>query len=296
MINLLIVTPMHNEEENVRALADCLERQSFRNFEWWAVDDASSDNTLRIVEALNNEGRLKFVTKANDGGLIGGSAYTSWRYGVKAALEYPRKTPITHVMKLDADVRLNADYLERVMNSFFEKNVGLAGGVIVSPGMREQKFHVPGPVKLYSIEAFRSLSILPSAIGFDVMDEVTIQRQGARVLVVAEAKFTLARAIGASEGGLHGRYRNGRVCRWTGYDGIYFLMHCLRYVFRRPFVLGSLWMLVGYARAGVSPYDQDLRDAHRTMQQTKLREAVRNPIKWWQRAYGRGQSARENQP
>ncbi|MFE4834877.1 glycosyltransferase [Arthrobacter sp. NPDC056691] len=295
MTNLLIVTPMHNEEDNVRALADCLKGQSFQEFEWWAVDDASDDNTLKLLEVLQSERRLRFVTKTNDGGLIGGSAYTSWRYGVQAAIDSSRETPITHVMKLDADVRLDPDYLSRVIGSFRQQDVGLAGGVIASRGMREQNFHVPGPVKLYTIDAFRLLSVLPSAIGFDVMDEVAIQDQGLRVVVDRQAKFMLSRAIGASEGGLHGRYRNGRVCRWTGYDNAYFLLHCLRYVFRRPFALGSLWMLVGYARAGVGPYSQDLRDAHRRMQKAKLREAVGNPVSWWKKAYGTSSPAKDIQ-
>lgn len=293
MANLLIVTPMHNEEENVAALAESIAAQTFREFEWWAVDDGSSDGTLTGLQSLADQGRLKFVTKRNDGGLIGGSAYTSWRFGVLSALASPRETPITHVMKLDADVRMASDYLQLVMESFQDSSVRLAGGVITSPGMREQKFHVPGPVKLYTIGAFRALDELPSAIGFDVMDEVVVQKNGGRVVVVPHANFGLARAIGASEGGLHGRYRNGRVCRWTGYYFPYFLLHTARYVIRRPYVFGSFWMLAGYMGAGESPYDRALRVAHRDIQRAKLRDAIRNPMDWFRRAYGRELSQKD---
>lgn len=286
MTNVLIVTPMHNEAENVRALARSLALQSFKEFEWWAVDDESNDGTADILNQLSDEGVIRFVSKDNDGGLIGGSAYTSWRFGVKSALLAHRDKPVTHVMKLDADVRLERDYLELVMSSFEDGDVALAGGVISTAGMKEQKFHVPGPVKLYTLEAFNSLGELPSAIGFDVMDEVVVARSGRTVAVNPEAKFALARAIGASEGGLHGRFRNGRVCRWTGYDFPYFLLHCVRYVARRPYVLGSAWMLAGYATAGTGPYAPDLRVTHRNIQRAKLRDAVRNPIDWYARAYG----------
>ncbi|WP_285245702.1 glycosyltransferase family A protein [Pseudarthrobacter sp. fls2-241-R2A-127] len=296
MTNVLIVTPMHNEAANVRALARSLASQSFKQFEWWAVDDGSNDGTADMLSLLSDEGVIRFVSKDNDGGLIGGSAYTSWRFGVQSALRAHRESPVTHVMKLDADVRLEPEYLELVMSSFEDGNVALVGGVISTAGMKEQKFHVPGPVKLYTLEAFDSLAELPSAIGFDVMDEVVVARRGMSVVVNTDAKFALARAIGASEGGLHGRFRNGRVCRWTGYDFPYFLLHCARYVARRPYVLGSAWMLVGYAMAGSGPYAPDLRLTHRNIQRAKLRDAARNPIDWYKRAYGKNSNTKNLRP
>lgn len=280
-MTLLIVTPMHNEVDNVSGLIASLKEQRFRDFDWVVVDDGSTDGTAEHLTEVDTENVATVLRKVNDGGLIGGSAYSSWRFGVANAL--PRK-PYSHVMKLDADVRLAPDYLERIVG-LAQGEVGVAGGVIVSKGMAEQKFHVPGPVKLYTAEAYRATESMPAAIGFDVLDEVAASLAGLETRVDTGAHFELARAIGASEGQVHGRYRNGRVCRWTGYSLPYFLVHCGRYLARRPYLVGSLAMLWGYLRAGHGPYTSDLKKAHARMQRAKLGRAVRRPLGFWREAY-----------
>jgi dolichol-phosphate mannosyltransferase len=119
-----------------------------------------------------------------------------------------------------------------------------------------------------------------------VLDEVAITAGGGSVTVVREARVSLARAIGASEGSIHGRYRNGRVCRWTGYDPAYFCLHVLRYLARRPRGIGAVAMVIGYLRAGRSPYDDQLRRAHARSQRAKLAAAVTNPVAWLRQTYG----------
>ncbi|MBC2642714.1 MULTISPECIES: glycosyltransferase family 2 protein [unclassified Rhodococcus (in: high G+C Gram-positive bacteria)] len=281
---VLIVTPMHNERSNIGDLALSLSKLSFRAFDWVVVDDGSTDDS---VMRLNEKGaiqRFRLEVRRNHGMLIGGSAFSAWRHGVDAAGDLAK---YTHIMKLDADVRLPTDYFELVLDRFTD-DVGVAGGVIENPKMREQRLHVPGPVKLYSVRAYRILEELPSAVGFDVMDEVAIQQRGLSVAVVESARFELARAIGASQGGLHGRYRNGRVCRWTGYDPLYFALHLLRYLARRPYILGSFAMLRGFVTAGTGPYAHHLKKAHRSIQRGKLTRAVRSPVSWVRNTYGIG--------
>lgn len=280
-MTLLIVSPLHNEAHNVAGLVSTVREQRFRDFDWVVVDDGSSDGTAEQFARVDTDNLATVLSKANDGGLIGGSDFSSWRFGVASAL--PQK-PYTHVMKLDADVRMAPDYLERVMK-LARGRVGIAGGVIVTKGMTEQKFHVPGSVKLYTTDAFRATESMPTALGWDVLDEVAASLAGFETRVDSGAHFEMTRAVGASEGGIHGRYRNGRVCRWTGYSFPYFLLHCGRYIARRPYVAGSLAMLWGYLRAGGGPFTADVKKAHAQMQREKLARAFRNPFSFWRDAY-----------
>ena len=283
MTRIAIISPMHNEATNVVALSESLARQSFQDFDWFAVDDGSQDDTLSILQQLEGPCRPTILTKKNDGGLQGGSAFSSWRRGVEAALD--AGTDYTHFMKLDADVRLSDSYLSVALSLFEDPSVGLAGGIITSQGMVEQAFHVAGPVKIYSREALDIVLELPISIGFDIMDEILLSKHGYLTKVSKAATFELARETGSSEGQIHGRVRHGRGCRWTGYSFPYFVARCLRYFLRRPFLVGPFAMFWGYCTAGKGPYDEDLRRMHAAMQRRKLRRMFANPVQFYRDAY-----------
>ena len=273
-MTLLIVTPMHNEADNVSGLVANLRAQRFQDFDWVVVDDGSTDGTAERLAEVDTENLATVLSKTNDGGLIGGSAYSSFRFGVANAL--PQK-PYSHVMKLDADVRMYPDYLERVVE-LARGGVGIAGGVVVSKGMVEQKFHVAGAVKLYTAEAYRCDRVVPTAIGLDVMDEIAAGLAGFETRVDPGAHFELARLTRCKRGLAHGRYRNGRLSRWTGSWFPYFLIHCARYLVRRPYVIGSFAMLWGYLRAGPGPYPTDLKKAHRADAAREARSCIAQPV------------------
>ena len=281
-MTLLIVTPMYNEIDNVAGLLACLQAQRFRDFDWVVVDDGSTDGTAERLAQVDTEKFATLLSKTNDGGLLSGSEFRSWRFGVERALT---QKPYSHVMKLDADARLAPDYLERIV-ALASGSVGVAGGVIATRGMAEQKFHVPGAVKLYTIDAYRATESLATAHGFDAIDEIAVNfHTGLETRVDTGAHFELTRAIGASAGEIQGRYRNGRTSRWIGYDFAYFLVHCARYIARRPYVIGAFALLWGYLTAGPGPFAPELKKAHARMQRAKLGRAIRNPLGFWREAY-----------
>lgn len=284
-MKLLIVTPIHDEVANIGQLAAQLSASSRHPDLWVVVDDGSTDAGADLIRERTLPFRTVVVERTNDGGLIGGSAFTAWQYGVDHARQLG--ADFDAVMKLDADVNVPIGYLERAMGVLeSDATVGLVGGVLTGKGDREQVVHVPGPVKLYSSAGFRALESLPRVVGFDVMDELAIKHAGLRVVVRKDMPFTVRRAIGASQGLVHGRRRNGLVCRWTGYWAPYFALHALRYVFRKPYLIGSLAMVAGYLRAGSGPYPQHLKAAHAEEQRRKLSTASRSPRRWLQETYG----------
>jgi dolichol-phosphate mannosyltransferase len=272
-----IITPAKNEAKNLVALARSLENSNAKFIELWTiVDDASSDDTDLIIQNLQTSFDIQYVKFSSPGTLISGGAYKAWMFGANLDSKPELRT---HVMKLDADVRLEDDYFDELHSSEY-RDFDMLGGVILKGSGREQRNVIPGPVKLYSTRAFKLVSELPRETGFDVLDEIFCKHKGLTVKVVPSARFTLSRSIGASEGRLHGRFRNGRVCRWTGYSHLYFMIHMTRYIFRKPLFFGSLWMLAGYLTAPNSPYDKTLRDLLAKDQELKLKNLIKHPIRW----------------
>lgn len=284
-MTLLIVTPMHNEQQNIALLARQLNESTVKPALWVVVDDGSTDRSVSSLESVDTAVRTKIVGRTNKGGLIGGSAFTAWQYGVDQGLQ--ELTDACYIMKLDADVELPRDYLERVLESFAcGETVGVSGGILIENSDREQTVHVPGPVKLYSRIGYDALSAVPRAVGFDVMDEVAISAAGLRTVVRRDLPFRVRRPIGASQGLIHGRRRNGQVCKWTGYWVPYFFLHALRYAFRKPYAVGSIAMVIGYLRAGAGPYDKNLKKSHSRQQSQKLKRAIESPMTWYKEFYG----------
>ncbi len=186
-MTLLIVTPMHNEIDNVAGLVETLRAQRFQDFDWVVVDDGSTDGTAERLSEVDTDNIATILAKDNSGGLLTGSEFKAWRHGVVTAL--PKK-PYTHVMKMDADVRLAPDYLERIV-ARAQGPIGIAGGIVVTKGMAEQKFHVQGSVKLYTIEAYRATESMPEEHGFDAVDEMAASLAGAADIRGHRCAFSL---------------------------------------------------------------------------------------------------------
>ena len=282
-IKLAIVTPAHNEAANIVNLAHNLESLAV-GFEisWIVVDDNSSDGTSLALRQTSFGKSAELVSASTSGRLIEGGAFAAWNTGIDRA--YELVPDFTHLMKLDADVILDRDYFIALEPLFLDQTIGILGGVIERGG-REQNLHVPGPVKIYSRACLEGLHELPLKPGFDVMDEVVASTMGFRVVVDTTAKICLNRRIGGSQGALHGRRRNGLICRWVGYDPVYFVFHLARYLFRKPFLFGSLWMAYGFLAAGPSPYTRELRKIHAASQRKKLKELLSNPLNFVSSVY-----------
>jgi hypothetical protein len=176
---------------------------------------------------------------------------------------------------VDADVVLDDDCFARL--SAEAPNAGIAGALLRGEGEVLRRDYTRGPVKSYSRSAYDVIRQLPTAVGFDVVDEVAVRRAGMEVQLVHSAGAAVSRETGSSEGLLRGRHRGGVVARWTGYHPLYVALRLLRYTGRRPYVIGTLATAWGWATAGPGPYPAELRKALRAEQSMRLRRLVRHP-------------------
>jgi glycosyltransferase involved in cell wall biosynthesis len=282
-MKILIVVPCRNESLNLIPMLESINEQDLTYICGVViVENNSSDDTfekaLSIAKASQAYGFPLHVLKySKEGSLFNAAEFQAFAHGVSH--ELPNFPETTHVMKLDADVRLESNYLSTLGLS--HDAFDLAGGRLKN----EQTWNVPGCVKLYSLQALELVLKLPAALGWDVIDEVLLRRHGLVVIYCTDAKYKVARVTGSSEGLLRGRKRLGVVCKFVGYSRMYFMLKFVRFIFRKPYVSGSVAMALGYLSSGKSPFSPELISLYKMEQVAKLNDLFKNPIKWLARTY-----------
>ena len=109
-----VVMPVYNAEKYLNRALDSVLAQTFSDWELIAVNDGSSDKSGEIlVEYSKKDDRIRFFNIENSG-----------------SAKYPRDMAIylsqtQHVVYLDADDWIDADYLEIIWNRYLETNAQL---------------------------------------------------------------------------------------------------------------------------------------------------------------------------
>lgn len=71
-MTLIVVTPIHNEANNIGILAHQLADSTRQPDLWIVVDDGSTDDGPAIVRGMNLPMEIVVLSRENGGGLIGG--------------------------------------------------------------------------------------------------------------------------------------------------------------------------------------------------------------------------------
>ena len=279
----LLVTPAFNETDRLPAQARSLAAQTAPLIGLWVVvDDGSTDGTATCVDWDALPFPVQVLRRDNTGGLAGASELLAFRAGV--ALGLAHLPAAERIMKLDADLCLEPDYLARLAG--FGAETGLLGGHRVGTSELNNAAHVQGGLRAYTPAAYEGTRALPAALGWDVLDEVAIRRAGLSIAVEPLARAVASRVTGSSVGALRGRFRKGRSSRWSGYYPPYAALQIAFHLLRRPYVIGGLALGWGYVSSGSGPFAPDLKAFHREGQRVQLVALCRNPVRWLQRAYG----------
>ncbi len=111
-----IVIPAKNEQEHVSDMLASLEEQRYARFEVFFVDDASTDQTPKIIQSYQDKSRFP-LTLINHQTSMGAA---------KARDDGFRRATGDYVVFLDADDRLAPDFIKNALSHFDEDVVGVA--------------------------------------------------------------------------------------------------------------------------------------------------------------------------
>jgi poly-beta-1,6-N-acetyl-D-glucosamine synthase len=251
-----VVTPARNEERNLRRLGAALAGQTLPPVAWVVVDDASDDGTPDVLAELagaHSWARTLRRENPGDGRLADGRRQArdldGFLVGARSLTE-----DVDVVVKVDADVDFDADFGERLMAGFeADPLLGIASGTCYEQEdgdwvrRTKQAGTVWGATRAYRLDCLPDVMALEPCMGWDGLDEISVQLRGLRTQTFVDLPFRHHRAEGGRElTSLHHGEALGRASWYMGYRPTYLVMRSLYRARREPAALAMVW---GYAAA-----------------------------------------------
>ena len=197
----VVIIPAHNEANYLSGLLESLFAQSTLPAEVVLVNDQSTDETEKIMQAaVEAYPNTQYINQqSSEEHLPGAKVVAAFMAGFKVL-----SVPYDVVVKLDADLLLPPNYFEKVLNTFQAANVGVAGGVCYEQNSSGQWVlnhpmkldHVRGAFKAYHTRCFDDMQGLRSAMGWDTVDELLARYYGYEVKTLTELKVKHLRPVG----------------------------------------------------------------------------------------------------
>jgi biofilm PGA synthesis N-glycosyltransferase PgaC len=260
-----VITPCRNEAEFLPVTIETMVAQTVRPTVWVIVDDGSTDATPEIVEAAAREHPWIRLHRRRDRGAraVGGGVIEAFDDGLATI----NLDDYDYVCKLDADLGLPPRYFERLMErmeadpllgNFSGKTyVKTPAGRWVSERMGDE--NAIGPTKFYRVACFKDIGGFVRQVCWDGIDGHVCRMRGWKAMSLDEEDIRVRhyRPHGSSQHSVWvGRQRWGRGKYFMGSSLLYMLGVAAYRSIERPYVIGSVGLLVGYLRACWSGHER----------------------------------------
>jgi hypothetical protein len=179
------------------------------------------------------------------------------------------------IVKVDADIDFEPDFFERLTARFAaDEQLAIASGTCyeqedgVWARRTKAESTVWGATRAYRSDCLADVAALEPCMGWDGLDEVSVQLRGLRTQTFVDIPFRHHRPEGGRElSSLHQGEALGRAAWYMGYRPTYLALRALYRARQEPAALGMLWGYFGAAgrRAPQCP-DRRLVDALRERQ------------------------------
>jgi poly-beta-1,6-N-acetyl-D-glucosamine synthase len=287
MTRLLVITPAHDEAAHLERVARAVAAQTRPPDEWIVIDDASTDETPRILAELAREiPFLRVVTRppraAGGGDALGRALEVkAFNQGLAAATIVPDV-----VGKLDGDIELPPRFFADLLAAFAaDPELGVAGGRLVEhreagPWMIPiPERHVHGAVKFFTAACFAAVGGLEERLGWDTIDETRARMLGYRTRSLPGLVAVHHRPYGSAQGVLRGRARHGE-CAWIlHHTPWWMLLKAGRLALSRPRGLAGAAYAWGYLRAALRRTPRVEHPGYGRFVRAELRGAVAGGVR-----------------
>jgi glycosyltransferase involved in cell wall biosynthesis len=283
----VVITPAKNEAQYLQKTIDSLISQTVLPPDWVIVDDGSMDETADIAEAAALKHPWIRVIKRKDTGP------RDCGYGDTAAfsagLSRVRMTDYDFIFRIDADIVLGPRYFQGILDKFAANaRLGIATGEVDEfikgklVRMRTLPLGFNGMIKGWRRTCFEQIGGIPQGPGWDGLDCYKAMMLGWQTITFEDEDLRVIhlRPEGSSViNRYHGWARHGRGLHFAGAHPLWLLATAFYHLASRPYVLGSLCLLIGFLEAWLTKArryeDKELREYVRAWQLKKLAGLLR---------------------
>lgn len=230
--------------------------QSVRPLRWIIVSDCSTDHTDEIVQKYAEQYEcicLLRMTEVHDRNFAAQVNAINCGFARMSGVDYD------FIGNLDADISFEPAYFEKLLERFDrDERLGLAGGDICEerkgvfkPRKMNHSQSVAHAVQLFRRECFEELGgYVPLPYGGpDWHANVRCRMNGWHVQAFADLKVFHYRSTGGAGGWARSFYRQGLMAFSMGSHPIFEIARSARRFQSRPYILGGLVRLAGFAWA-----------------------------------------------
>lgn len=258
MIRFAIVIPAKNEEDIIERTLSSIVNQTLLPKHCLVVDDGSTDATGDIVKAFSDKYPFVecFYNDSEKEYILGGHIVQVFNIG-KAHID-GKNISYDYIIKLDADVSFQEDFLEKISDRLEKETLGIVSGTpyYLENGKNIFEFsplwHSHGQFKIYNRECLDDIKGLDLSLGWDCADNVKAIEKGWKTAAFRDIFYRMHRKVGGKSSLKKGRINHGIGAYKLGYGFPYFLFRVGHDLFKPPILAGSYYLMYGFVKSLLS--------------------------------------------
>ncbi len=286
MSTYVLITPARNEERNLPRLIDSVVSQTRLPEKWVIVDDGSTDRTGDIADRIAAMHEwIEVIHRPHHLDRSFAAKVQAFNEGYKIIQHIDFEV----IGNVDADVSFESNYMEFLIRKFEDyPELGVSGTPFTqdedydsAKDSFEGESYVSGGCQLFRRKCFEAIDgYVPNrAGGIDWIAVMKARMKGWKVRCFPELRYHHHRTLGtADKSEIQASFDYGQRAYYLGGSPVWHLFRVVYRLPRKPVVLGSLALFMGYCSAWIRrierPVSQDMIQFHRTEQLRRLRSIV----------------------
>ena len=283
----VLITTARNEARFIERTIQTIVAQSLLPKRWIIVSDGSTDETDDIVKQYGTSHPWILLMRRES---TRERNFRNMAFAINEAYQTLQEVDFQFIGTLDADITLEPDYYQNVLQAFAEDDrIGLAGGVIFEnyrgqfkqrPGNRPDA--VAGAIQFFRRDCFEGIGgYVPMQYGgLDTVAMQMARMKGWKVKVIQDLPVYHHRKTGtAGLSVLGARFREGGQDYHIGNHPLYQFAKFFRRIFERPYVISSFARLLGYLRLWIRRRPMELPDEFVKYMRERQMQMMLRPFK-----------------